>query len=174
MPSPLHCTVLVLGLAACRGSETDPCSAVGAKVQTLLQHEPSAAELGRVFAERCRSDHWSERARTCITETTSIGAPKNCKQHLDAQQVQSLEAALAQEPRTAPLPPACLKYDELVAKVRTCEALPKEVRDQLSTNLDAAKARWEALADKELAAPECGMALSSLTHAAAECPGVKR
>lgn len=135
------------------------------------------AEFGGAFTKRCTDDAWPAAARSCLLATTSLLQPRSCKQHLTADQVSRLDAAIAaidEREQAARVPEVCARYAGLLDQIATCDALPSEARASLAHNLAAAKTRWAAMPDKRAAAPECASALHAVRLAAAGCPGVSR
>lgn len=163
-----------LVVTSCNRSDPPTCAAVGAHIEQLMDGD---AEIGRTFTGRCTDDAWPAAARACLVATTSLLQPRNCKQHLTADQASKLDAALDaadEREQAAKLPDVCVQYTGLLDQIASCDALPPETRASLARNLADAKARWAAMPDQRAAAPECASALRAVRLAAAECPGVSR
>ncbi|MCX5748485.1 MAG: hypothetical protein NT062_39040 [Proteobacteria bacterium] len=148
-----------------------PCAQVGDHVIHLFAPvDDYARSVGAAFTARCTADAWPDPAKACILATTTVETPQNCNVKLSDEQRQQLEAALtAIEMRE--LPPACTRYETVLALVAKCEALPAAMRAELATRLATAKATWTEQTDKRELGPVCQNALTAVKQAAAACPG---
>lgn len=168
-------TLAALG-AGCDRTRTPPtCAEVGAHVVKLFAPaDDYARDVGAAFSERCQADGWSGEVRACIGGTRALVEPKHCRQALTEAQRTQLDAALAaaeQRERARVIPAACRRYEQLLAKVMTCDRLPLDARTALQHKLDAAKRDWPSLPDKRALEPICGSAIQAVKAAAVECPG---
>jgi len=168
--------VLCLGAAGCNRNLSPSCDSVADHVQGLFGGvaESYAVELRGVFATRCTQDKWSPAMRSCVVKTRSLTEPQSCKLKLTAEQSKALDADVAAVDKREAMkiiPGACLRYENMLAQVLTCDALPPEARTQLKTNFDAFKATWPTSADKRLLEPTCASAIVTVKQVASECPG---
>ncbi len=170
--------LLCLASAGCNRKLASTCEQVGTHVLGLFggANDRYATEMQIAFEMRCTADAWSSEMRSCLTSTKSLVEPKNCKQKLTPEQSKNLDAAiLAADEREAMkiMPGSCLRYEKMLAGVATCEALPKEMRDQLAASFAAFKATWPTVKDMRTLDPTCGSAIHTVKQVAAECPGAK-
>lgn len=169
---------VVMLMASCKGRSRDPssCTAVADHVLSLVvPADAYARDVREVVKTRCEQDAWPAAMRRCLLDTKGIQSPQHCKQQLPAEHAKRLDDDLAAAERREHgrvVPPVCLAYEQLIAKVGTCDALPKEVRDSLAQRLAAAKQEWTVAADKSPFGPVCASALRAVRVAASECPGV--
>lgn len=144
-------------------------------VQTLFGGvgDREAVATRDIFAARCETDQWSADVRACLAGTKSLVEPRNCKQKLTPAQSEKLEADLAAEAdREAAkvIPTSCTRYEEVLAKLMTCESFPKAERDALAQKFTAFKAGWEQVEDKRALGEVCAPALAAVKMAASDCP----
>lgn len=167
--------LLCLGATSCGKKPAPSCDAVADHVQELHgTSDPYVVGLRGAFALRCAEDVWSDEMRRCIAGTKSMVEPQNCKQKLMPDQAKKFDLEIeAVEQRAAMtiIPGACLRYEKMLAAVMTCDALPKEARDQLQRNFDTFKASWPTIPDKRSIEPICSSAIETVKGAAGTCPG---
>ena len=148
--------------AACRREPS--CEAVGDHALSLMAPvDDHARDLRQAIIERCNTDEWPAAARRCILETTSTGDPKGCREHLNPQQSERLDKAIAAADladSTRTVPRACTDYEALVAAVQRCADVPADLRTTLATNLELARAEWATMPDKRSLAPVCSAAIT--------------
>ena len=138
----------------------------------MREADDEARELRDAFQTRCEQDRWSDAMRSCLGDTRSLVEPKNCRQHLTSDQNQALEVelmAIEQREKQRTLPMACTQYQQLVADLQPCAAIPEPTRAHLAARAPEAKTQWSSVADKTTLAPGCSAALSALRSLAADC-----
>lgn len=132
---------------------------------SLQAADDLAHELRAVFVKQCTDDDWPAEARRCILETASMTEPKNCRELLGNEQNLKLTKAIAAAEiaqRARVLPKVCEELEALIVAVGRCEKAPKELRDQLATNLAIAKESWTTMTDKSIAGSSCRSAIQSI------------
>ncbi len=144
---------------------------MAAHVNKLLGEDAEARQLQKSFEMRCIDDRWSQGMRKCLTETTSMNSPKNCRMYLNDTQQQRWDGMLAEAAATtaAQLPESCALYATMVQRAQNCESLSREVRTELATRLAAHQAEWVKLGDKSSVAGTCSGAMRALRVAGADC-----
>lgn len=124
-----------------------------------------AYELRTLMVERCTRDEWPAAARRCIVETSSITAPKRCREHLSFDQIKQLDAAIVvaeQAERRRTIPAACDEYERLLAALAACRDAPAGLHESLAAQFAKAKEGWPTLPDKSVLDGQCKSALTSL------------
>lgn len=178
---------VLLVIAACGSKSTSESNGSGSAQATAVtcdqvaEHvkhlfapvDDYANTVGETFRARCKLDGWAEPGMRCIMETVDIAAPKNCADKLLIEQRTNLKTALANIEPTM-VPPACKRYEGLLELVKTCDAMPQAIRDDLRAKLEAAKKEWEKLVDKRELGGVCNSAITSVKAAARDCPGVDK
>lgn len=141
-------------LAACHHGQAPPpppptCAEAAEHVRALLGREDAGArEIQRVFQVRCQDDRWPGDVRSCVVSTQSFKDPKHCKARLTIAQRSHLDADLqeaAAAVRARQLPPPCVQYREIVAKVASCNRIPQDMRDAMKQGLEALEKNWTDL-----------------------------
>lgn len=163
---------LAVALVACGGANDEPsCQAMAAHVNKLLGEDAEARQLQKSFERRCLDDTWSKGMRECVMRTTSTDKPQNCRKYLNDTQQQRWDAMLAEvkAAAAAELPESCTLYATMVKRAQSCEALPREVRTELGTRLEANQAEWAKLPDKSTLAGTCSSAMRALRTAGPDC-----
>jgi C4-dicarboxylate-specific signal transduction histidine kinase len=140
-------------------------------VNKLLGEDAEARQLQKSFEQRCTEDRWSQGMRECLTKTTSMNSPKNCRMYLNDMQQQRWDAMLATTAAATAnqLPESCALYATMVQRAQKCESLSREVRAELATRLAAHQAEWAKLGDKSSLAGACGSAMAVLRNAGPDC-----
>ncbi len=128
-----------------------------------------ALDLTKTMVERCEQDQWSTHMRACVVGTTAVSAPKQCRDILTVPQNEALEEALAAvEQREADrVPPACVRYEQLLARIERCDKVAPDLRQGLRQRLEQAKA---SSPDKRTFATMCDQAAGAVQAVARDCP----
>lgn len=164
--------LLSWALAACKANEPS-CSDVSRHVAKMF--EPAdryAIEIEGTFLGRCINDDWTVEVRRCITSTTSLADPRNCKSKLRPAQIAALDrdlAAVEKREEGRAMPKACLDLEVLIAVAMDCEAIPKQERERIQKQFALAKAGWATVDNKTLLGPNCSAAIAALKQATGEC-----
>jgi hypothetical protein len=98
--APIAIAVACLALAGCKRSTGAPsCEQVAAHVQSVAQTAASDGKGGgpmhQLVRERCTTDRWSAKARTCMRGITGLGGIASCRDALTPEQANTLAAAAA-------------------------------------------------------------------------------
>jgi hypothetical protein len=92
--------VACLALGGCKRSGGAPsCEQVAAHVQSVAQTAASDSEgpgpMHQLVRERCTTDRWSAKARTCMRGITGLAGIASCRDALTPDQANTLAAAAA-------------------------------------------------------------------------------
>lgn len=165
---------LVLAILASGCGWPDPgpsCDRVADHVLSLMAPvDDQGREVVAAIRARCTADRWPEAVRYCLTSTESLAKPNQCKAKLDEAQRTKLDAELLAAQRRT-LPEACTRYEHAVDQLAGCEAVPRQVRDELRSNLASARAMWSNRQDKRELHAICASALRAVKVAAIDCAG---
>lgn len=139
----------------------------------LLLLEPKddhARDIRTVFETRCREDHWSAEIRSCVVGTTSLKDPRHCKARLAISARSHLEtdlAAAATRARERAVPESCRGYARILAKMMSCDQIPKASRDAMKQGYEALRETWSNLEGNARAAADegCKAATDALRQA---------
>ncbi len=130
----------------------------------------AADAIREITQHRCEIDRWASSVTSCLARVTSDNEMQRCIGQLEDHQRRAVEAemkAFVQRPPkispdaavdapenfddldpfapTSELPYACQQYEQIIAKVMTCDKLPQASRDAMKQALDAMRSGWSNL-----------------------------
>ncbi len=126
------------------------CTTVSAHVFTMLPQDDHGKSVRDVFAARCTKDSWSSETRSCIMDTKTLHDGHHCKDRLSPEQRSAFEIDLEaiEKKRAAELPVECERYRLAMAKIATCDKLPRASRDALQQGFEAMSHGWASVANQ--------------------------
>jgi len=116
----------------------------------MLPQDDQGKSVRDVVAARCAKDSWPSGARDCMMGTKTLHDGHHCKDRLTPEQHAALDADLeaVAKKRASQLPPECVRYGVVMAKLTSCDKLPQMTRDALQQGFDAMARRWVRYADQ--------------------------
>ena len=144
----------VLLIAACHHGATAPpaasCAGVADHVYAMLPQDDHGRSVREAVATRCAKDAWPVAARDCMMVTKTLHDGHHCKDRLTAEQRGALDSDLEaiEKKRAAQLPPECVRYGVVMARLAGCDKLPQMTRDALQQGFEATSRRWVRYADQ--------------------------
>lgn len=167
----VHVAPLLLALAACgREDPTAACEHAAGHVERLLESDPNADAIRDVVVRRCTIDRWSAAMHDCLRATTSTADRRGCRAHLTDDQNAQLDRDLGRFiPPTRGVPDSCRAYERALAPLLTCDALARELRDDLAAKLAEHQRAWTATADRVVLDGQCRAGLTALRQLAELC-----
>jgi hypothetical protein len=185
-----------------RGCHDSVDHAVTAAADYLISRygEGAADEIRAIAQHRCETDRWASPVLRCLDRVTSDNEMQRCIGQLEDHQRRAVEAEMKafalRPPKTAPpdaaddmeedllpepddlssIPYSCQQYEQVMAKVMTCDKLPQGSRDAMKQALDAMKSGWANLAtmpqeSRDAMASACQQGVDALNQAMASICG---
>ena len=116
----------------------------------MLPQDDHGRSVRDVFTARCTKDTWSVETRNCIMDTKTLHDGHHCKDRLSPEQRSAFELDLEviEKKRAAVIPPECEHYRLAIAKLETCDRLPRASRDALKQGYDTMSQGWTNAANQ--------------------------